>query len=114
MRFVPHRTDPVGFRTHWFMNCSSALPWTGGGPQDDPRDFNASRARGPKSSSSIGSPAALLGQLARVSKYDLRLPVAVADLPCHADTPAAERGFGSAELGPMISIYDRGKNRLRV
>ena len=56
-----------------------------------------------------GSTRTLLCQLARVSKYDLRLPVVIADLPCYADALAAERGLRSAEFGPMISVYDRGK-----
>ena len=56
-----------------------------------------------------GEQRALLGQLAWVSKDDLRLPAVIADLPCHADALATERGFGGAELGPMISVYDRGK-----
>jgi hypothetical protein len=33
---------------------------------------------------------ALMGQLARVSKHDLRLPMVIADLPCHTDALAAE------------------------
>ena len=38
----------------------------------------------------VQSNRALLGQLARVSKYDLRLPVVIADLPCRTDALAAE------------------------
>jgi len=64
--------------------------------------------------SPLVAPQPLLAQLARVSQYDLRLPVVIADLPCHTDALAAERGFGSAELGPMISVYDRGENGMRV
>jgi hypothetical protein len=33
---------------------------------------------------------ALLGELARISKHDLRLPVVIADLLCHTDALAAE------------------------
>src|SRR5262245_30179787 len=36
---------------------------------------------------------ALSGQLARVGENDFRLPVVIADLPCHADALAQERGL---------------------
>src|SRR5260370_9902556 len=57
---------------------------------------------------------ASLGQLARVSKNDLGLPAVIADLPCHADALAAERGFGGAELGTIISVYNGAENRMGI
>jgi hypothetical protein len=37
-----------------------------------------------------GVPRALLGQLARLGQYDLRLPAVIADLPRHTDALAAK------------------------
>jgi hypothetical protein len=45
----------------------------------------------------IGRTRALLGQLARISEHDLRLPVVIADLPRHTDALAAEGGLGGPE-----------------
>ena len=63
--------------------------------------------------SPLVAPQPLLAQLARVSQYDLRLPVVIADLPCHTDALAAERGFGGSELLSITPVHDRGEEGIR-
>jgi hypothetical protein len=48
-----------------------------------------------------GGAAALLAQLARLRKNDLRLPLVIADLPRHTDALTAKRILGGGEFRPM-------------
>ncbi len=68
----------------------------------------------PPSPERLGHLASLLGQLVWIGKHDLRLPAVIADLSCHTNALAAERGLGGAEFGTIVSVYNRGEDRMRI
>src|ERR1700730_16158862 len=99
------------FCLRWLMSCEQAVANLR--PDDlapSARSLWRSRYAG---RFRVGSapPMPSLGQLARIGKYDFRLPAVFAGLPDHTDALAAERGFGGAELGPIVSVDNRGQNR---
>jgi hypothetical protein len=57
---------------------------------------------------------ALLAQLVRIGQHDLRLPVVVADWPCHTDALAKKGGLWVPEFRPIHTIANSGEDGARI